>query len=130
MTCSFGTTPSPRSALARRFRRSTKARHVSVRSPSITAGASGVRWAWAASRSMAGYLTVALPFGGREDTIGGAPKPGEAPHGIRVLQEDQDVPGAARRLHEQVHLPERVGLQGAARHRADSLAGPADHGGA
>src|SRR5881398_2701244 len=52
MTCAPFATPRPRSALARPFRRSTNARHVRRRSPSITASASGARWAWAARTSM------------------------------------------------------------------------------
>src|SRR5437764_14242729 len=67
MTCAPFATPRPRSALARRFRRSTNARHVRRRSPSIRASASGARWAWAARTSMgwAAERTLARQAGAR-----------------------------------------------------------------
>src|SRR5438046_698745 len=80
MTCAPFATPRPRSALARRFRRSTNARHVRRRSPSIRASASGARWAWAARTSMgwAAERTLARQAGARgverfaRDLLGGA----------------------------------------------------------
>src|SRR5256885_9896474 len=54
----------------------------------------------------------------------------EAPHGIRVLEENEDVRGAAHGLHEQGRLPEREGLPRPAQLGADALAGPPDHRGA
>src|SRR4030095_8404475 len=53
----------------------------------------------------------------------------EGPHGIRVLEEDEDVHGAAARLHEQAHPAERAGLPRPAQLGPDALAGAADHGG-
>src|SRR5205823_11142127 len=83
MTCAPFATPRPRSALARRFRRSTNARHVRRRSPSIRASASGARWAWAARTSMgwAAERTLARQAGApgverfARDLLGGARPP-------------------------------------------------------
>ena len=50
--------------------------------------------------------------------------------GIRVLEADEGVHGAAHRLHEQARLSEREDVRGPAREPADALADAADHGGA
>src|SRR5438046_1184791 len=134
MTCAPFATPRPRSALARRFRRSTNARHVRRRSPSIRASASGARWAWAARTSMgwAAERTLARQAGARgverfaRDLLGGArPRRGvrrlvaqEAAVALEVeereeLAEGHDALARGQPIHE---LP---GLEAAPRHVAE-----------
>src|SRR6266700_7025929 len=56
--------------------------------------------------------------------------PGGTADGIRILQEDEDVHGAAHGLHEQARLRGGARLRRAARSGADEMADPARHGGA
>src|SRR5947209_3999314 len=53
-----GPKPSPASPLARRFTSRLSAAYVVTESPSITAGLSGVIWAWTASGSGVGSATL------------------------------------------------------------------------